>query len=517
MMPSCKCVARGLAFLLIVFPLAVQATPTDRIIIKVSETMRPMVLAGGGPAPRARERVSALSAAVGHEVVYLRAMSGGADVVRLPRAMPLEQVQAMAEAMARLPGVEYAEPDIWVYPTTLPDDPRFNEQWNLQSVTDTRYGIDAPGAWAISTGARVVVAVLDTGILPHRELDGKVLPGFDFVDFDNDPSDPGDYVTEAESIELGCPEQPRSTWHGIHVSGTVAAASDNGFGVAGISWGAEILPVRVLGKCGGSISGIADAMRWAVGLPVAGVPQNENPARILNLSLGGEGACGPTARNAIQDVNAAGAIVIVAAGNTGANLSQTPVSPAVCPGVVTVAASNRQGERASYSSYGSAVSISAPGGDCAFVGPLCVLDESLAILSTLNDGETEPDVGTEALGWRIGTSMAVPHVSGVVALMLGLDPNLTREELSYLLNTSVTPFPAGSICEAEGGCGSGILNAAQALQATLDFEGLPPLPSGSGGGGLIGLPWLLFLGGYLLGFICITRLTTPRTTPASAP
>jgi len=500
-----------------------QATPTDRIIIKVSESMRPAMLADGAPAPRARERVSSLSAAAGHEMVYLRAMSGGADVLSLPRTMPLEQVQAMAEAMAQLPGVEYAEPDVRVFTMTLPNDERFDEQWNLQAVKTTaplNYGIDTPGAWAITTGNPVTVAVLDTGILvDHWDLAEKILPGYDFFDRDDDPSDPGDYVTEDEATK-DCLAS-KSSWHGTHIAGIIAAATNNGVGVAGISWGARILPVRVLGKCGGSISDIADAMRWSVGIEVPGVDPNPNPARILNLSLGakplGEDTCTQTFRSAIQDVNATGAIIVVSSGNEGQDLTQAPITPAVCPGVVTVAATDPQGRKASYSSFGGAVDISAPGGECFFVDDTCFLAEGLAILSTLNSGATDPIDGGDEIGGRIGTSMATPHVAGVAALMLGYDPDLTREELIYLLRANVTAFPDSSNCATNGGCGTGIVNAALALQATEVFEGLPPAPASSGGGGAPS-SWLL---GMLLAYAGLLfrniRKLKPQTAPASAP
>ncbi|MFN2349552.1 MAG: S8 family serine peptidase [Thioalkalivibrio sp.] len=484
-----------------------QATPTDRIIIKVSETMRPAVLADGAPAPRARERVSSLSVAAGHEVIYLRAMSGGADVVRLPEAMPVEQVQAMAAAMAQLPGVEYAEPDRRVFAATLPNDPDFSAQWNLEAVSRTaplNYGIDALGAWEISTGEPVTVAVLDTGILDHLDLAEKVLPGYDFVDRDSDPSDPGDFVTEGEASD-SCPET-NSSWHGIHVSGTITAATNNGFGVAGISWGARILPVRVLGKCGGFVSDIVDAMRWSAGLPVSGVPANPHPSRILNLSLGGEGDCiGPgfaSLRDAIRDVNAAGAVVIVAAGNGEEDLAVLPYAPAVCDGVVTVAATDRQGRRAGYSGFGEAVRLSAPGGG-----------GGNAILSTLDGGETTP-LQDDAIGARIGTSMATAHVSGVAALVLGYDPGLNRDEVVYLLASHTTAFPVSSDCAVEGGCGSGIVNAARALEATVGFTGLPPVSSG-GGGGAFSVAWLLGFYLFAVAFIHNRRLAQPA--PATAP
>jgi serine protease len=516
---------RWLASIALCLPLYAQAAQTDRIIIKVSESKRLAVLADGGPAIRARERLATLSAAAGRDVVWVRAMSGGADVLRLPHDLPIGEVAAMAAALAKLPGVAYAEPDRRVLPALTPNDPRFAEQWHLQAVNTIapiNYGIDAPAAWDITTGGTVTVAVLDTGVLfAHADLAGKLLPGYDFISFDSpgvfrvandgdgrdpDASDPGDWVTAEEASLLGC-EASDSSWHGTHVAGTIAAATNNGVGVAGVNWQAMILPLRVLGKCGGYTSDTIDAMRWATGLPVLDVPQNPNPARILNLSLGAPGSCDLTWQQAIDDVNARGAVVVVAAGNNGEDLSAAPLSPAVCSGVLTVAASERGGNKASYSNYGSAVAVSAPGGTIG--NP---------VLSTLDGGLTVPMQDSET-GPRFGTSMATAHVAGVASLLLSRNPGLTREQVVAALTGagSVTAFPDDSICAA-GGCGSGILNAHLALGVLVDGgdASVPPPSSSGGGGGALG-GWLL---AGLVGYGALRRARTrkpPQEAPASAP
>jgi serine protease len=535
-MRSARGVGRWLVMVVLVLPVAAAATPTDRIIIKVAEPMRAAVLADGGPAPRAHARIAGLSTAAGRDVAWLRAMSGGADVLRLPQALPLDEVEALADALASLPEVEYAVPDQRVFPMLQPNDPRFGDQWNLQPVRTTgrvNYGIDAPAAWDITTGDAVTVAVVDTGILfGHLDLVGKTWGqdghafgvGYDFVgpdgpgDYftandgdgrDPDASDPGDWVTVDDAAKPGCPTPPDgeelipSSWHGTHVAGIIAAASDNGERVAGVSWGAMILPVRVMGKCGGYASDVVDGIRWAAGLSVAGVPPNPRPARIINLSLGGPGTCTTTWQQAIDDAANAGALVITAAGNSGDNLNLVSWVPASCRNTMAVASTARDGTRPEYSNYGRVVALSAPGGRSA--------DD--AILSTADGGKMDPAVDSH-IGAKIGTSMSAAHVAGVAALILSEDPTLHWKDVAYILTTNVTPFPEGSNCDAQGGCGPGILNAGLAVAAVADFEGRPP--ERSGGGGALGAYWLGLLV-LLPGALAARRRRAAQRAPDSAP
>jgi len=219
--------------------------------------------------------------------------------------------------------------------------------------------------------------------------------------------------------------------------------------VAGIDWNAKILPVRVLGKCGGYTSDIIDGMLWAAGLTVTGVPTNANPAKVINVSLGGTGSCGTTFQNAINSISAAGATVIASAGN--GNVDASNFFPANCNGVITVAATNRNGSKASYSNYGSTVEISAPGGDGSYTG---------WVVSTYNTGTQGPADDTYA--YMSGTSMAAPHVSGVVSLLYSIIPSLTPAQVLQVLQNSVTDFPVGSSCTTSI-CGSGIVNAGVAM------------------------------------------------------
>jgi serine protease len=321
-------------------------------------------------------RVQALSTVAGVTLSHVRAMSGGADVLRLPYPMNATEVATFVEKLNADPNVEYAEVDRIMRPLLVPTDPRYIDQWHYKEpnpATDNEPGgINLPGAWDITTGGTgVVIAVVDTGILPgHTDFSGRTVPGYDFVSDtviandgggrDSDPTDPGDWVTagesaDATSILFGCPIG-NSSWHGTHVAGTTGAAANNGAGGVGVNWVSKILPVRVLGKCGGFLSDIVDGMLWAAGLADSGLPDNlvnANPADVLNLSLGGPGACGTTEQNAIDQIVAAGKVVVVAGGNSSTSLDLFSESPANCSGVITVAATTRTGGRASYSSFGS--------------------------------------------------------------------------------------------------------------------------------------------------------------------
>jgi serine protease len=308
-------------------------------------------------------------------------------VLKLDRKMRVADVQALAANLAASdPDVEYAEPDrlMRVQVVPAPNDTYYAQQWDFFEATG---GLNVPTAWNTTTGTGVVVAVLDTGYRPHVDLVANLLPGYDFISSatigndgngrDADASDPGDWVAANECG--GTHDASNSSWHGTHVAGTIAAVTNNGSGVAGVAYGAKVQPVRVLGKCGGYTSDIADAIKWASGGTVSGVPANATPARVINMSLGGGGACGTTTQNAINDARSRGTVVVVAAGNESMDAANS--SPANCAGVVTVAAVGRAGNKAYYSNYGTVVDVAAPGGDMS-VDP--------GILSTLNDGTTSP-------------------------------------------------------------------------------------------------------------------------------
>lgn len=424
---------------------------TDRIIVKYKDAG-----ASGGPAQVALDRARAAGGRRGVALTHLRRTALQSDVMQLDRRLTLEQARTLAaELKAADASIEYAEPDRIVQAMLVPNDPLYTQQW---SYFDATGGINLPTAWDRTQGAGVVVAVLDTGVRPHADLAPNLLAGHDFIvdtlisndgtGRDADASDPGDAVA-AGFCQIGSPAA-NSSWHGTHVAGTIAAATGNGAGVAGVAWGAKVLPVRILGRCGGYTSDMADGIVWSAGGAVSGVPANANPARVINLSLGGMGACDTTSQSAINAARARGAVVVVAAGN--ANVDAAQFSPASCTGVITVAATGLGGGKASYSNTGAVVAMAAPGGD-----------GGSGILSTLNAGTTAP--GADSYAAYMGTSMATPHVSGVVALMLSQNPTLTPDDVLTRLKASARPFPAPCAL-----CGAGLLDA----QAALVAAGTPP-------------------------------------------
>ena len=438
---------------------------TDRIIVKYR----------AAPATAAAQATQSQGAQLsaqrfGVSMSRVRTTAFGSQVLKIDRRVSLADAARLAQDIAANdPNVEYAEPDRMMHRLLTPNDTRYNEQWHYFEATG---GINAPAAWDKATGTGVVVGIVDTGIRPHADLSGQILPGYDFISDtfvsndgnlrDSDPSDPGDWINAGE-CGGGEPTQfESSSWHGTHVAGTIAARTNNASGVAGVAFNAKVVPARVLGKCGGYTSDIADAIVWVSGGSVSGVPANANPAKVINISLGGDGACDTTTQNAINSARSRGASVIVAAGNENRNASLG--SPGNCSGVVTVASVNRSGGRSYFSNFGAIVEVAAPGGDVR-------VSASNGILSTLNSGTTTP--GADAYAFYQGTSMATPHVVGVVALMLSAKPTLTPDQVTSILQSTARPFP--TTCSQ---CGSGIVNASAAVDAALGGT-TPPDPPGT--------------------------------------
>ncbi len=380
----------------------------------------------------------------------LRRLAVGADVIRTDRKLDGVEAESLMRQIAADPAVEYVEIDRLNHPLLTPNDTSFSQQYGFGTGAGGTY---ATQAWDISTGAGVVVAVLDTGIVSHSDLNANIIGGYDFISDptiaadgngrDSNPADPGDAFGG----------QP-SSWHGTHVAGTIAAVTNNGKGVAGMAFNAKVVPIRVLGKGGGYDSDIADAMIWAAGGTVSGVPANPNPAEVINLSLGGSGPCSATSQNAINSAVSRGATIVIAAGNSNANVSG--FSPGNCANIVSVASTTSTGARSSFSNYGALIDIAAPGS---------------SILSTLNSGSSGP--GAESYASYSGTSMAAPHVAGVVALMQSrASTPLTPAQVEATLKSTARPFPA----TPSQPIGAGIVNARAAVDAVAG--GTTPPPTG---------------------------------------
>jgi serine protease len=438
-------------------------TQTDRIIVKFKSSSNM-----GLTSKMSVSQMNTLNQRAGASLKHVRRLANGAQLLKVNNSSSIDQVNNVVSALNNDVNVEYAEVDKKMYPMMVPNDSRYNEQWQYYESTG---GINLPTAWDTAQGSGVVVAVIDTGYRPHNDLAANILPGYDMISDttvsqdgdgrDSDASDEGDW-SPAGACYTDSPAT-NSSWHGTHVSGTIAAVTNNSNGVAGVAYNAKVLPVRVLGRCGGYTSDIADGMIWAAGGSVSGVPANPYPAQVLNLSLGGSGSCSITTQNAINTARSLGATVVVAAGNSNTDASSS--NPANCNGVITVAATSRAGGRAYYSNYGSVVDIAAPGGDFS-------TGSADGILSTLNSGTTSPSADSYA--FYQGTSMATPHIAGVAALLYEVDPTITPDEVESTLTSTARSFPA--TCNQ---CGAGIVDASAAVDAAGGVTPPPPPPTGN--------------------------------------
>jgi serine protease len=394
-----------------------------------------------------------------------RMLAAGAGVLVLDRPVTANDAEALSARLAANAAVAYAVPDRWVKPARAVNDPQMPAQSYLYNDA---VGIGALPAWDITTGSpSVVVAVVDTGVRPHEDLAGRLLPGYDMISDparsndgdgrDPDATDPGNWLPPgADTGEFaGCPVTS-SNWHGTGVAGIIGADAGNLKDLAGIDWYARILPVRALGRCGGLESDIMDGVAWAAGLPVPGVPANPHPAHVINLSLGAQGACDAPTADLFAAAFAHGVTraIVVAAGNDAIDAAGD--YPANCPGVIAVASTTSGGNLAQYSNAGATVTLSAPGGDFSRNGDAV----RLPVLS--NTGLTGP--GADTTAYTGGTSNAAPMVSGTIALMLSVAPALTPDQVTHILLTTTQPFLAGSTCNTSI-CGAGIVNAHNAVQA----------------------------------------------------
>ena len=401
--------------------------------------------------------VSALAQRTGQTLSLKRVTSGNRAMVVFPVGTTAASLAAVSVAAFADASVISAERVKVLRHQWIPNDTMWSQQWALGSGVG---GIRAALAWDLTPSGTVAVAVIDTGIRAHPELDGKRMSGYDMIrneiiagDGDGRDPDATDTGDSDEGLDCSSNYDFMSTWHGTHVAGIIAASSNNGTGMVGVAPNARIISVRALGRCGGVEEDVADSIRWAAGVPVAGVPNNPNPAKVLNLSLGGTGPCGSNMQAAVDAAINRGAVVVVAAGNSAETVSN--FSPANCKGVIAVAAGNLLGDLSSYSNYGTGVAITAPGGDSG---------DLPGVISTLNGGITQPAVPSYAT--YSGTSMAAPHVAGVVALMLTRDPALTAGQvINRMLGASRTFVPGSDCGVVPGLCGAGLLDAPNAVAA----------------------------------------------------
>jgi len=492
-------------------------------------------------APRARQQhVRELADRLGHPFTAARNLGGRLSVMQLAAGQDA-QLAATLAALRADPEVEFAEPDQRVKALAYaPSDPLFNGfffydrqfyryQWYLRGGQPA--AIRADVAWDITRGGTsaatspVVVAVVDSGVrLNHPDLAGKLVPGFDFVSdprasrdgdgWDPDPTDPGDFITQQElqqppfnSRDQECgggtnhDEALPSSWHGTRVAGLIGATTDNGTGMAGTGFNLRVLPVRVLGKCGGLLSDVLAGMYWAAGffasdgnLPIPaellsdpGALKNHpnlHPAQIINMSLGSDGRCSRAYETTVREITSAGVLIVAAAGNDGGTVYQ----PADCPGVLAVAGLRHAGTKVGFSNLGPAVGIAAPAGNCGVSTPDAPCLFALTTLTNL--GATDPEQDDYSLPLShpsFGTSFSAPLVTATAGLMKSVNPALTPAQLIARLKETARPFPTTDelgtteICVVPAEkptqdlpclcttavCGAGMVDAGSAVQAAL--------------------------------------------------
>jgi serine protease len=498
--------AHGLALLLLHLAIGTPAVAGDdaaaapvehgRYILKLRGTAQDPGRARRHSAPRGR--VDALGQR-NRLALGQRSLAPDLAAIEISRSAADPDLDTLVQRLREDPDVEFIEVDYRRNVHALPADPQFSEQWYLRGVEAA--AIDAELAWDTSIASSdTVIAVLDTGInFVHPDLGkvgetpgGRMLPGLDFVSadaggtfnaandgdgWDSDAEDPGDWIDASDRLKPGfssC-QVAASSWHGTRVAGIIGAITGNGTGIAGGTWEARILPVRVLGKCGGLDSDIIAGARWAAGLAVPNAPANPTPARILNLSLGSPDPCSRAYQDLMTDLTAAGVVVLSSAGN-----DIGPVhAPARCAGVLAVAGVRQVGTKVGYSSYGSEVGISAPAGNCVNLsGFPCVFE----ITTTTMTGSTVPtgSAYTSQSNPNYGTSFSAPIVAAIAGLMYGVNDQLTPAELIARIRAAAHPFPADPdlptcpATESSGQCncttstcGAGLADAPAAVSEAL--------------------------------------------------
>lgn len=531
------------------------------LLVKLKDAPSHEQAAALGTATAGTERLQGVMRASGLAPLKISPNGRAAQRVDFDHVLSAAEAADMAARVRAQPEVEWVVTNDLERRLALPNDPRFPKtvnttgQWWLQPVggsnanaaSDRMRGVPGlPAAWDTTQGSTAVtIAILDSGITDHPDLAaGRYWPGRDFVSeldysndgngWDTDPHDPGDWVTQddlSNSAFAGCGVET-SSWHGTTTAGIAAASSNDGVGVAGVNWKSMVLPVRISGKCGATVGDIVDGMRWAAGLAVSGAPINPHPARVINLSFGGSNDCNAAYQSAIDDLAAVKTVVVAPAGNESGKVTR----PANCSGVVGVAAVNRDGFKASYSNFGASIQIATVGGDTAQIGAWGNFVNDDGLLTISNGGISTP--GTPIYANEFGTSFATPLVSGVLSLMVSVNPNLTTAQLIDGLRRSARPHvtspvigacansnPGRCLCTTST-CGAGLMDAAQALAYAANPSGYtapnwpsvvidtpelraaaaqgqdlpsnglkndPPINPPGDGGGALGFGWLLGL------------------------
>lgn len=603
---SLRPLALGLLMAALAVPLGLQAQtstagsePVGRVIVRFkasAQSVRAQALSAVTDVSTARQvvrtRALGLGLRTGLSLGAHHSLDGLTQVV-IAKGLSSE---ALAARLSRDAEVAFVAVDQRRHRAAVPNDPLYpvvnpaqgsdgHGQWYLMPPGgEVVSSINAQSAWDRSTGSSsVVVAVLDTGLrYDHPDLSGKLITqGYDMIGAattasdapavandgqpgaDADASDPGDWITVGEANDSGspfyhCGDQDSqghyigsaSSWHGTRVAGLIGAATNNGLGIAGVSWGSRILPVRALGKCGGYDSDIIAGMRWAAGIAVPGVPVNANPAKVLNMSLGGGGSCNDGSGTAtlynetVAAIRAKGAVIVAAAGNS---TGQAVGIPGNCSGVITVAGLRHAGTKVGFSSLGTEVVIAAPGGNCVNSTGACLYP----ILSTTNSGRQGPVANDNAYtdsSASVGTSFSAPLVAGTAALLYSARPSITPDQVRSVLTATSRPFitpPGGSgsttpVCQAPSAaeqlecycttstCGAGMLDANAAVRAvapqfTLGTSTGSPqagqsltLSLTSDGRSLRSYSWSVVDGVSVAGALSGASTATPSLTPAAA-